>query len=185
MATKNHPGVYDCYGHAHPDEPMFVLLGRDPMAPVLVSEWAKMRKKRNEDPKKVAEALQCVDAMVRWAIGLGKSVPAMTDTEVSLIQSLQHATQLDQNWASVHEAATGAIRKALRMPDGTIPDLVTEIERLRKIESTVQDALKTPASQLMDPDSDALFDCLGKLHKAVQPIPAPIVPPTEEEPTAS
>ncbi|HAW11807.1 MAG TPA: aspartate decarboxylase, partial [Chloroflexi bacterium] len=30
MGTKNNPGKFDCYDDAHPDEPMFVLLGRDP-----------------------------------------------------------------------------------------------------------------------------------------------------------
>ena len=29
MGTKNNPGKFDCYEHAKPDEPMFVLLGRD------------------------------------------------------------------------------------------------------------------------------------------------------------
>ena len=32
MATKNNPGKFDCYTNAEPDEPMFILLGRDPVA---------------------------------------------------------------------------------------------------------------------------------------------------------
>ena len=43
MGTKNNPGAFDCYANAEPDEPMFVLLGRDPLAPFLVSIWAKVR----------------------------------------------------------------------------------------------------------------------------------------------
>lgn len=36
MGTKNRPGTFDCYAAAGPDEPLFVLLGRDPVAPLLV-----------------------------------------------------------------------------------------------------------------------------------------------------
>lgn len=68
MATKNNPGDYDCYAHAAPDEPMFVLLARDPSAPVLVELWAKIRDARGgADPAKVAEALACAESMKGWA----------------------------------------------------------------------------------------------------------------------
>lgn len=36
MGTKNNPGAFDCYANAEPDEPMFVLLGRDKHAPAPV-----------------------------------------------------------------------------------------------------------------------------------------------------
>lgn len=63
MGTKNQPGDYDCYANAHPDEPMFVLLGRDPRAPELVEAWAQMSEARGTDPKKIAEARACAEAM--------------------------------------------------------------------------------------------------------------------------
>lgn len=40
MGTKNNPGAYDCYANAEPDEAMFVLLGRDKHAGLLVTLWA-------------------------------------------------------------------------------------------------------------------------------------------------
>ena len=43
MGTKNNPGKFDCYKNAEPDEPMFVLLGRDRLAAHLVSIWSKVR----------------------------------------------------------------------------------------------------------------------------------------------
>ena len=43
MGTKNNPGKFDCYENAEPDEPMFVLLGRDRLAGHLVSIWSKVR----------------------------------------------------------------------------------------------------------------------------------------------
>ena len=72
MATKNNPGRYDCHAHAQPDEPLFTLLGRDPMAGSLVREWARMRESCGEDPAKVAEARACAEAMDKWAVAQGK-----------------------------------------------------------------------------------------------------------------
>lgn len=43
MGTKNNPGDYDCYANALPDEPMFIILGRDPDFSRLVNEWAQRR----------------------------------------------------------------------------------------------------------------------------------------------
>lgn len=43
MGTKNNPGTFDCYAKAEPDEPMFILLGRDKYAPVLVALWVNLR----------------------------------------------------------------------------------------------------------------------------------------------
>ena len=63
MATKNNPGAYDCYANAAPDEPLFVLLGRDRHAPMLVRLWARMREEEGEAPEKVAEARSCAAAM--------------------------------------------------------------------------------------------------------------------------
>lgn len=70
MGTKNNPGAFDCYHNAAPDEPMFVLLARDPLAPGLVREWADQREAVAVTARqfaKVAEARQCADAMEAWA----------------------------------------------------------------------------------------------------------------------
>jgi hypothetical protein len=66
LFSKNNPGKWDCYAKAHPDEPMFVLLARDPLAPDLVREWARRKSMRREDMKKIAEALYCAAAMDEW-----------------------------------------------------------------------------------------------------------------------
>lgn len=63
MGTKNNPGKFDCYENAHPDEPMFILLARDPHAPLLVRLWAELRALHAGNPSKVAEARTCADAM--------------------------------------------------------------------------------------------------------------------------
>lgn len=87
MGTKNNPGAFDCYENAEPDEPMFILLGRDPLAPFLVSIWSKLRMGDLEaagvvftkmayeialryhaepDVDKASEAMDCSFAMFAW-----------------------------------------------------------------------------------------------------------------------
>ena len=76
MGTKNNPGDYDCYANAHPDEPMFVLLGRDRMAPELIEDWATWRESEGEDPAKVAEARECAQQMRAWRAQLNAEAEA-------------------------------------------------------------------------------------------------------------
>lgn len=66
MGTKNNPGTYDCYANAEPDEPMFILLGRDPFAPALVEYWANIRESVRGPSAKVEEARACAASMRRW-----------------------------------------------------------------------------------------------------------------------
>lgn len=67
MGTKNNPGAFDCYAAADPDEPLFILLGRDRTAPDIVRTWANVREEEGvTDPAKIAEARDCADAMKRW-----------------------------------------------------------------------------------------------------------------------
>lgn len=76
MATKNNPGEFDCYENADPDEPMFVLLGRDPAAFCAVVLWIKLRiamGKNKPDDAKILEAKTCGQKMEDWAIKLGKT----------------------------------------------------------------------------------------------------------------
>lgn len=67
MGTKNNPGQFDCYEAADPDEPMFVLLARDPDAADLVRQWALKREARDGHTDKVCEAFCCAVDMERWA----------------------------------------------------------------------------------------------------------------------
>ena len=74
MGTKNKPGKFDCYHAADPDEPMFVLLGRDPVASLVVRAWIAVREElaHPEDEEKIEEARTCIRAMAAWAQQLGK-----------------------------------------------------------------------------------------------------------------
>jgi hypothetical protein len=68
MGTKLKPGKFDCYENAAPDEPMFVLLARDPMAPLLVRLWADLREHAAGNPSKVFEARTCAIDMEKWRL---------------------------------------------------------------------------------------------------------------------
>lgn len=80
MGTKVDPGIFDCHANAEPDEPMFVLLGRDPHAHAAVRKWADDREqmiraglKPAEDIYMVYEARQCADAMEVYCIARAKA----------------------------------------------------------------------------------------------------------------
>jgi hypothetical protein len=73
MGTKNNPGSCDCYANALPDEPMFVLLARDPDFARLVCDWATRREysimcgeRPKSDQAMVDEARNCAYHGARW-----------------------------------------------------------------------------------------------------------------------
>jgi hypothetical protein len=73
MGTKLEPGEFDCYENALPDEPMFVLLARDPDMPDLVREWADRRQfaidngeRPETDQAMVEEARSCASSASAW-----------------------------------------------------------------------------------------------------------------------
>lgn len=73
MGSKNNPGKFDCLAKAHPDEPYFTLLGRDPTASLIVLQWAELRERLGKtEPQVLDEARGCAATMVTWAERLGK-----------------------------------------------------------------------------------------------------------------
>lgn len=91
MGSKNKPGKYDCYGNALPDEPMFILLARDPNAPSLIEWWADNREsaidqklRPESDRAMVNEARQCAKNMRDWrAANDGKWRPSAQSEDAS------------------------------------------------------------------------------------------------------
>lgn len=74
MGTKNKPGKFDCHANAEPDEPMFILLGRDPLGGILVDLWREIRAElKCTEQAKLDEAEACAIEMRNWARGIGKS----------------------------------------------------------------------------------------------------------------
>jgi len=51
---------------AEPNEMVFVLLGRDPIAPIVIRIWCMLRvliSKNQKNDKQIVEALECADVM--------------------------------------------------------------------------------------------------------------------------
>lgn len=75
MGTKNNPAKYDCYANALPDEPMFIVLGRDRMAAATVRHWAQLRLSRlpnhgfdhPEEMAQIADAIEVAKEMEVYA----------------------------------------------------------------------------------------------------------------------
>ena len=82
MGTKNNPGAFDCYAKAHPDEPMFILLGRDRIGAALVRIWATVRAILKPGDPKIAEAFECADAMTAWCHSLEPRRAPVTTTAI-------------------------------------------------------------------------------------------------------
>lgn len=90
MGTINQPSQYDCASKLLPDEPNFLLLGRDKCAPVVVWLWAVLREihareKPNPDAEReqALEARQIVIDMFNWqeahdklTVGVGEAALA-------------------------------------------------------------------------------------------------------------
>lgn len=75
MGTKNNPGKFDCYQHALPDEPMFILLARDPIFYEFVTKWARRRglaidcgERPQSDSEMVNEAIRCAGDGALWRL---------------------------------------------------------------------------------------------------------------------
>jgi hypothetical protein len=93
MGTKQNPGRFDCYGKALPDEPLFVLLGRDPAAAETIRFWAATRLRAlkaeknlfnmddptvDEEASKIAESLNIACTMERYRENLEKKSESAT-----------------------------------------------------------------------------------------------------------
>ncbi len=91
MGTKNNPGKFDCYDNAEPDEPVFVLLGRDKHAPTLVWLWAVLRELDQESPEQVGEARQCVLDMIQWQLDHGRQGAGLAQAVLAGVFELMRA----------------------------------------------------------------------------------------------
>jgi hypothetical protein len=70
-----------CMAAALPGEMTFVLLGRDPAAPMAILDWARHRVaigKNKPDDLQIAEALQCAETMMRERESLRRSLRKVT-----------------------------------------------------------------------------------------------------------
>lgn len=144
MATKRNPGQFDCYEKAHPDEPMFILLGRDQDAPVLVRLWASLRQRAGERQEKVAEALACARSMDDWRRGKN---PA---SEPATFKTTDDAER--QEAMAIADAAVTALEQAEIAPGAQLRRRLVRLrDRMRAVlrvdERFSREVMATPTSQ--------------------------------------
>lgn len=147
MGTKTNPGHFDCYRAAEPNEPMFILLARDPQAAFLVRRWAWGRKalidaglKPATDMPMVTEALQCADNMDTWRAEFRpNAAPSVTDgTDARITELLAANNALLERARSAEDRARTAEReaatwKALHEHVGGIDCLARQLTASRSI----------------------------------------------------
>lgn len=86
MGTKNNPGAFDCYEKAEPDEPMFVLLARDPRAAHMTELWAAL------EEGGIYEAVKIFNDMVQENLyGPSDDVPQKTQAKVKEAEACAQA----------------------------------------------------------------------------------------------
>jgi hypothetical protein len=122
VGTKQNPGAFDCYANALPDEPMFVLLARDPSAPDLVRQGAVYRGLATEQGQRPAsdeevarEALVCALAMEDWrAANDGRwrteKAPAPADVNADLLAACKAQHEAIDRLFAMLIIATGSDR---------------------------------------------------------------------------
>lgn len=98
MGTKNNPGKFDCYANADPDEPMFVLLGRDRLAGHLVSIWSKIRMGDME-----AASVVFLDLLAKHAVAYGMEPDVDKASE-----AMECSLAMFKFWHLRHEAKLAA-----------------------------------------------------------------------------
>ena len=117
MATKNNPGAFDCYGRAEPDEPLFVLLGRDKHAPALIWLWATLRELDQEPPEVVEEARAVVGAMINWQVDRGRQAHGLGTVTLAgafeLIRAANAASDLALKETPLNAPTTVGLLRAI------------------------------------------------------------------------
>ena len=123
MGTKNDPGAFDCYANAAPDEPMFILLGRDPVASCVVEFWVLMRCAIDKhEPEKLEEARACATKMRMYVADLGAANPEKSVDLARAVDAMQalmdtrHAAIVRLEWLAreYNDVFQGALALRLR-----------------------------------------------------------------------
>lgn len=118
MGSKIKPARFDCYANALPDEEMFILLARDPVAADIVRLWARFRRKLVElgdkpssDAAMIHEAEDCASTMERWREHndgrwrLPQPKPAPSGSAIGDVIKERHRQVVDEGYDATHDDA--------------------------------------------------------------------------------
>jgi len=139
-ATKAMPSLYDGFAKAHEDEPIFTLLGRDPLAEPLVMDWADRARRAarliEDDKERVAE--------------LHKAREAEEVAFAMRAYRLKEPESLDAARASYNGTAKA---------EGWREQLAIGVQKLRNAASAIAEAQEIfDALELLDNDDHVMLD---------------------------
>lgn len=112
------------FAKAKDDEPIFVLLGRDPNAPETVRFWAERRKiaiedgQSNDTQRKVQDAYECADAMAMYqARGTSETYRALA----------RRCGDVPANALSLQGSLNDLIARLLNMPTYPVANYMNDL----------------------------------------------------------
>lgn len=130
METKQNLSRRGCLAFALPDEPMFILLARDPDAPAAIRSWCERRARRQVleptielvgDSEKIVDAVDDAEAFEKWRAenegswrGVAPSllIEMIPDDELEDLIADAIADSMDVDWNS--RTGARAVVRALR-----------------------------------------------------------------------
>jgi hypothetical protein len=142
VGSKNNPGKFDCYSRAEPDEPVFVLLGRDPVASFVVEYWAMLRERLGKtEQEAIDEARSCALEMQQWARSKGKeqqlahalaATPASKETYKEYIESAVSSKIKQRSIERIRELEALCKRAADAIQSAVVNDSNVELEAVER-----------------------------------------------------
>jgi hypothetical protein len=123
MWSKTNPGPFDRYAEAEPEEPIFVLLGRDPVSTFLVSLWIGMHAvMRDNSPSAALDAVQCTLALEQWARTHGGNVNRALNACLTVLRNTQFAEFVSHGMPCIKCDDSGVwIRQGVSIHDEPCP----------------------------------------------------------------
>lgn len=104
---------------AEPDEPMFVLLGRDPAAWACVTVWVKLRQLLGDtDEDKIEEARKCARAMEAWARAKGKNTEQAHAAFVTTIAEARSDMMPLPSWTTIARLVLAKLSGGVSLESG-------------------------------------------------------------------
>lgn len=101
MGTKRKPGKFDCYIKAQDDEPMFILLGRDPVAWAVLEYWIELRTifahELKQMPEQLIEAMSLVKDMKKWARERKPELIESVEAGIRYLEKVQSRAHIRQS----------------------------------------------------------------------------------------
>lgn len=153
MSTKNNPKASDCYAKALPDEPMFVLLARDPAAAHTIKSWIGHRRDLGvgylthddgtpftgkREVVKRGQAVELAGAMVAWRHASGNLDRVKQEKEY--LANREETIEFLQAEVAKLQGII-AERRKIQMRQGAIID--TQQEKIAKLEQEKEKLLSS------------------------------------------